>query len=72
MIMKRRELVRRIAKRARQVDAQWAFVREGANHTIYELGGMVIPIPRHTELDGPAPEMIFKECEPVLGKRWWK
>jgi hypothetical protein len=47
-------------------------VREGANHTIYALDDVVIPIPRHKELGENLAVDIFKECQDVLGKGWWK
>ncbi|UJW33886.1 hypothetical protein L3Q67_09020 [Saccharothrix sp. AJ9571] len=46
--------------------------REGANHTVYTLNGVVVPIPRHNELGEIFAVDIFKECEGVLGKGWWK
>ncbi len=46
--------------------------REGANHTVYTLNGVVVPIPRHNELGEIFSVDIFKECECVLGKGWWK
>lgn len=51
---------------------QWTLIREGANHTVYELAGVMIPIPRHKELGEIFAVDIFKECEAVLGKGWWK
>ena len=47
-------------------------MREGANHTIYVLDGTTIPVPRHRELGERLAEDIFKECQDVLGKGWWK
>ena len=29
-------------------------------------------IARHSEIDDQLAVEIFKECEPKLGKRWWK
>jgi len=48
--MKRRNLIRRIAQEAMRQGVEWKVHREGANHTIYLLGGTRIPIPRHTEI----------------------
>jgi hypothetical protein len=45
----------------------WAVHKEGANHTIYLLGGKRIPVERHAEIDDLLAEKIFKECEEVLG-----
>lgn len=46
--------------------------REGANHTIYSLDGLTIPLGRHNEFGERYAEMIYKQCEPKLGKGWWK
>jgi hypothetical protein len=53
-------------------EAEWILAREGANHTVYTLNGVVIPIPRHNELGEIFSVDLFKECEGVLGKGWWK
>lgn len=70
--MKRREVIKKIAAAARKRDAEWVLAREGANHTVYTLNGVVVPIPRHNELGEIFSVDIFKECEGVLGKGWWK
>jgi hypothetical protein len=70
--VKRREVIRKIAIAARRRRAAWILEREGANHTIYTLNGLVVPIPRHTELGEIFAVEIFKECEDVLGKGWWR
>ncbi|WP_158884439.1 hypothetical protein [Amycolatopsis anabasis] len=70
--MKRREVIKKIAAAAKKHEAEWVLAREGANHTVYTLNGVVIPIPRHNELGEIFAADIFKECEEVLGKGWWK
>jgi hypothetical protein len=70
--VKRRDLVKKIAAEAKQQDASWQLSREGANHSVYVLDGMVVPIPRHRELGENLAAEIFKQCEPVLGKGWWR
>jgi hypothetical protein len=45
--------------------------REGANHTIYVLGGTRIPIPRHNEIGERLAMAILVEAEAELGRRWW-
>ena len=70
--MKRRDVIRRITERARETGNVWSLARKGANHDVYRLGGLMIPVPRHNELGEALTEKIFKECEPVLGERWWK
>ncbi|OQO93038.1 hypothetical protein B1813_13135 [Saccharomonospora piscinae] len=71
-MMKRREVIKRIASAARRQGADWDLTREGSNHTVYKLNGVVIPIPRHSELGEIFAVEIFKECESVLGTGWWK
>ena len=70
--MKRRDLVKKISKEAKQQGVQWALAREGANHSVYALDGVIVPIPRHKELGENLAEDIFKECEEKLGKGWWR
>lgn len=70
--MKRRQLIRKIAAEAKRQDVEWALSREGANHSVYLLGGVMIPIPRHSELGENLAVDIFKECQDVLGKGWWR
>lgn len=72
MPVKRRDLVRRIAAQANTLAISWQLLRRGANHDLYALDELPIPIPRHTEIGEALAEVIFKECEPKLGRRWWK
>ncbi len=46
--------------------------RNRGGHTTYSLDGLRIPIPRHTEVGNMFAEKVFKECEPKLGKDWWR
>ncbi|MER7013016.1 hypothetical protein ABT324_16475 [Saccharopolyspora sp. NPDC000359] len=69
--MKQRKLLKKIAKEAKRQRVDWHLAREGSNHAIYRLGGKMIPVPRHTEIDESLAAMIFKECETELGERWW-
>lgn len=70
--MKRRDVVKKIAAEAKRQGVDWTLTREGANHTVYSLNSLVIPIPRHTELGENFAVDIFKECQDVLGKGWWR
>ena len=70
--MKRRDLIRRIAKEALRQGVEWKVYREGANHTIYLLGGTRIPIPRHSEIGERLAVAIFVQAEVELGRRWWQ
>lgn len=70
--MKRRELVKRISKNARASGAEFDLDHEGGNHSVYNLDGCMIPIPRHNEIGEMLAREIFKQCESVLGKDWWR
>ncbi|HEX9519717.1 MAG TPA: hypothetical protein VF940_26520 [Streptosporangiaceae bacterium] len=70
--MKRRDVIRKISKAAGQRGVVWEPFKEGGNHTIYLLGGKRIPVPRHTEIDDGLAEKMFRECEEVLGRGWWR
>jgi hypothetical protein len=65
-------LLRGIAREAKRQDVVWAVMREGANHTIYLLGGTRIAIPRHAEIGERLARAILIEAEPELGRRWWR
>ena len=70
--MKRRDLVKKIATAAKRQRVGWRLSREGANHSVYTLDTVVVPIPRHREIGENLAVEIFKECEAVLGKGWWR
>ncbi len=70
--MKRRDLVRKIAAQAKQAGVDWSVKREGANHTVYQLGDLTIPVPRHNEIGEKLAAEILKQCVPELGEAWWK
>lgn len=70
--MKRKDVIRTISDAAKIRGLTWELARKGANHDIYTLVGLVIPIPRHRELGEQLAVTIFKQCEPKLGKRWWR
>ncbi len=46
--------------------------RQGANHEVYSLDGLMIPIPRHREVGEGLTEAIYRECQDKLGKGWWR
>lgn len=67
-----RGLEKRIRQEAKSRGVSWTFVREGANHTVYDLGGVTIPIPRHTDIGEGLTREIYKQCEAKFGKDWWR
>lgn len=65
-------MIKRISKQAKADGVSFDLKREGANHSVYDVGGCMIPIARHNEIDDQMAREIFKECEPVFGKDWWR
>jgi hypothetical protein len=65
-------MVKRISTAAKRQGIEWQLLREGANHSVYSLGGVVIPVPRHAELGEHLVMGIFRECELMLGRGWWR
>lgn len=59
--MKRRDLLRKIAKASKSQRIEWVKDRNGANHDVYSLDGIMIPIPRHNEIGDLFALDIFKE-----------
>jgi hypothetical protein len=72
LTLKRKDLVRKITERANGCQVDWAIKREGGNHTVYRLGSLIIPIPRHNEIGDRLAVEIFKQCASELGEGWWK
>ena len=72
--MRTRELVKMISAAAKAQGIDFAPLpgRNRGGHTTYSLDGLRIPIPRHTEVGNMFAERVFKECEPKLGKGWWR
>lgn len=64
--------MRRIGRAAKRSGVAWCLAREGSRHSIFVLGAVTIPIPRHAEIGEGLAVDIFKECESELGSRWWK
>lgn len=69
---KRAEIIKRITKAAEAKEMTFGFDRRGGNHDIYKLDGLSIPVGRHRDFDEDYAVMLYKECEPKLGKGWWK
>ena len=71
MELKKRDLVRQIANAALSKGLAFERARSGT-HDIYPLDGLIVPIPRHRELGEGFADEIRKECEPKLGRGWWR
>jgi hypothetical protein len=59
---KRAKIIMRIAKAAKAAEMTFEIKREGANHTIYSLDGLTIPLGRHNEFGERYAEMIYKRA----------
>ena len=70
--MKRRNLLKRISHEARTQRISWHLAREGADHSIFLLDGLIVTVPRHTEINRLTALGIFKRCEIKFGLGWWK
>ncbi len=60
-----------ISQAAIRVGLPWVMIREGGNHSIFTLGDIRVPIPRHREIPDVLARKIVKELESELGERWW-
>lgn len=69
---KRADIIKRINKAAKAAGAEWSFSKEGGKHSLYRLNELLIPVPRHNEIADGTTEAIYKQCESVLGKGWWR
>ena len=65
-------VVRRNPRLAGQQGKTVELARQGANHEVYSLDGLMIPIPRHREVGEGLTEAIYRECQDKLGKGWWR
>ncbi|MGQ0430979.1 MAG: hypothetical protein ACT452_01075 [Microthrixaceae bacterium] len=65
--MKRKALEKQLAKKARDAGTTWEFVREGANHSVWSFGGMLITIPRHNDINELTAKGILKDADEVAG-----
>lgn len=69
---KRTEVIKKVRQAAKARGKSFDRLREGANHTIYSLDGLMIPVGRHNEFTNRYAEDVYRECETKLGTRWWK
>ena len=69
--MKRSELLRRIGRAAKGRNLAWTLRRQGAQHEIWELDGIAVPIPRHREINERLARAIMADLAEKLGEGWW-
>lgn len=70
--MNRRTLIHRIAREARRKKLRWELAREGANHSIFDLDGLLVTVPRHSELNEFTALGILTRCAEKFGPKWWR
>jgi hypothetical protein len=70
--MKRDDLLRRIATRARSQGVEWRLDRQGANHEIWMCGAIEVAVPRHREINEMTGVGICRSLEAELGEGWWR
>jgi mRNA interferase HicA len=70
--VKRRELLKRIRSAAQPKGLGVDVVREGANHTIFRVGSVEFPVPRHSEINEYTARAIMKDLADQLGEAWWR
>lgn len=66
--MKRQALITTIAKMARKAGVAFTLRRHGANHDVYDLGGAMIVVPRHAEINEMTAQAILKQARAALGQ----
>ena len=61
--MKNGLLLKRLRKIAKEKGTTLELIRHGANHDLYELGGVRLVVPRHPEVNEITANGIIKEAE---------
>lgn len=69
---KQRELLKRVRNAAKARGLTFELERRGGNHDVYSLDGLRVIVPRHREIGNQMATVIYRQCEPKLGKRWWQ
>lgn len=70
---KKKDIIKHIERKAKTQGMKFIRApRKGGNHDIWLLDGMMLPIPRHSEIPELTTIKIYRECEEKLGKDWWK
>lgn len=68
----RRWLIKLMKQAAERKNVTFESIRQGGSHEIFQLDGLMIPIPRHNEIDNDLADIICKEAEAKLGKGWYQ
>ena len=70
--MKRTELLKQVRGAAKAKGLIWRLRRQGAQHEIWELDGLEVPIPRHREINERLARAIMGDLAEKLGEAWWR
>lgn len=68
----RRWLIKPMEQAAKRKNITFESIRQRGSHEIFQLDGLMIPIPRHNEIDNDLANIICKEAEAKLGKGWYQ
>jgi mRNA interferase HicA len=63
--VKKRDLIKQLRATAKAADTDLEFVREGANHEVWTIGGERLVIPRHREINEHTARGIIKKAKEV-------
>jgi hypothetical protein len=70
--VKRDALLRRVRRAAGQRGIDWALVRQGADHEIWQCGSTRVVIPRHRVINEGTASDVQRKLEEELGEEWWQ
>jgi mRNA interferase HicA len=63
--VKKRELVKRLREIAGSAGVMLLLVRQGGNHEIWSIGGELLVIPRHREINERTARSIIERAQEV-------
>lgn len=71
-MVKRRDLIAKIATAAQAAGLRWELIRDTGAHEIWSLDGRRISVPRHREINEMTARAILNDVEDKFGKDWWR
>ena len=70
--LKRKHLVKKIGQESKRRGVRWESLRDVGGHEVFDLDGVRISIPRHTEVGEGLATDILQDTQSKLGKGWWR
>lgn len=64
----RRWLIKLMKQAAERKNITFESIRQRGSHEIFQLDGLMIPIPRHNEIDNDLANIIVRKQKPNSGK----